>query len=159
LIRYLHGSAALAWAGQVTLTLFAAAIVWLVWRSTARYALKAALLSTAALLATPYAFAYDLAAVAIPVAFLARDQMRCGLLWGEQTLLLGLFCAVLALLVALVDPRVGVTFGSLPTGLALLVGLFYITLRRVLVSRAGMEVVLAETVDPMLTTQRHGEFS
>ena len=147
----------MAWAGQGSLTSCVAAIVWLVWRSPARYALKAAVLSTAALLATPYAFAYDLAALAIPVAFLARDQMRCGLLRGEQTILLGLFCAVLALLVALVDPRVGVTFGSLPIGLAPLIGLFYITLRRVLVSRAGMEVVLAETACP-LTTQRHGEF-
>jgi hypothetical protein len=158
LIRYLHGSAAMAWAGQGSLTLCAAAIVWLVWRSPARYALKAALLSTAALLATPYAFAYDLAALAIPVAFLARDQMRCGLLRGEQAILLGLFCAVLALLVALVDPRVGVTFGSLPVGLAPLVGLFYITSRRVLVSRAGIDVVLAETAGSILTTQRHGHF-
>jgi hypothetical protein len=158
LIRYLHGSAAMAWAGQGSLTLCAAAIVWLVWRSPARYALKAALLSTAALLATPYAFAYDLAALAIPVAFLARDQMRCGLLRGEQAILLGLFCAVLALLVALADPRVGVTFGSLPVGLAPLVGLFYITLRRVLVSRAGIDIVLAETAGSILTTQRNGHF-
>jgi hypothetical protein len=158
LIRYLHGSAAMAWAGQGSLTLCAAAIVWLVWRSPARYALKAALLSTAALLATPYAFAYDLAALAIPVAFLARDQMRCGLLRGEQTILLGLFCAVLALLIALVDPRVGVTFGSLPVGLAPLVGLFYITLRRVLVSRAGIDVALAETAGSILPIQRHGHF-
>ena len=37
-------------------------------------------------LATPYAFGYDMAAIAIPVAFLARDQIRCGLLRGEQTL-------------------------------------------------------------------------
>jgi arabinofuranan 3-O-arabinosyltransferase len=148
LIRYLHGSAALAWAGQGTVTLCAGIIVWLVWRSPARYALKAAILSTAALLATPYAFAYDLAALAIPVAFLARDQMRCGLLWGEQTILLGLFCAVLALLVALVDPRVWTTFGSVPIGLAPLVGLLYITLRRVLVCRPGTEIVRAETAGP-----------
>jgi hypothetical protein len=130
LIRYLHGGAALAWIGQGGLTLCAAIIVWLVWRSAARYALKAAILSSGALLATPYAFAYDLAALAIPVAFLARDQMSCGLLRGEQTILLGLFCAVLAVLVVLGDPRVGATFGSLPIGPAVVIALFGIVLRR-----------------------------
>ena len=52
-------------------------------------------LSAAALIATPYAFAYDLAAIAIPVAFLASDQIRCGLLRGEQTIMIALFGAIL----------------------------------------------------------------
>ncbi len=72
-----------------------AVIVWLVWRSRVRYALKAAALSAAALIATPYAFAYDLAAIAVPVAFLAQDQIDRGLLRGEQTTLLALFAASL----------------------------------------------------------------
>ena len=67
-----------------------------VWRSPVRYALKAATLSAAALLATPYAFPYDTAAIAIPIAFLARDQIRCGLLKGEQTLLFSVWRALLA---------------------------------------------------------------
>src|SRR5207237_4867428 len=95
LIRYLHGGAALAWLSQGITALCAATIVWFVWRSPTRYALKAAILSAMALLASPYAFAYDMAGIAIPIAFLARDQMRCGLLRGEQTILLGLFCAIL----------------------------------------------------------------
>ncbi len=70
-----------------------AAIVWLVWRSPVRYALKAATLSAGALLATPYAFAYDFAAIAIPVAFLAKDQIELRLAEGEQTTLLALFVA------------------------------------------------------------------
>ena len=60
-----------------------------------RCALKAATLSAAALVATPYAFGYDMAVIAIPVAFIAKDQIECGLLRGEQTALLILFGASL----------------------------------------------------------------
>jgi arabinofuranan 3-O-arabinosyltransferase len=96
LVRVLHGGAAAAWLVQGVTTLGSAVIVWLVWRSPVRYALKAAILSAAALVATPYAFGYDMAAIAIPVAFLATDQLKCGLLKGEQTLLLATFgCSLL----------------------------------------------------------------
>ena len=130
LVRYLHGSAGLAWLAQGSMTLFAALLVWMFWRSPLRYALKAALLSIVVLLATPYVFAYDLAALSIPVAFFAKDQMRSGVLRGEQTVLLGLFCSVLALLVALTDPRIGTTFGSIPIGPAVLIVLLGLVLRR-----------------------------
>lgn len=93
LVRALHGGAAASWLAQGLTTIGSAAVVWLVWRSPVRYALKAATLSAAVLVATPYAFAYDMAAIAVPVAFLARDQIDCGLLRGEQPLLLGLFGA------------------------------------------------------------------
>jgi arabinofuranan 3-O-arabinosyltransferase len=134
-IRYLQGGAILGWVGQGITALCAAIVVWLVWRSPVRYALKAALLSAAALLASPHTFAYDLAALAIPVAFIASDQMRCGLLRGEQAILLTLFGATLALFVAFRDPPDGIPFGSLPAiGPAVLIVLLYIILRRVLVS-------------------------
>src|SRR5262249_24998059 len=58
LIRSLHGDAALAWLAQGATTLGGALIVWRVWRSGVGYNLQAATLSTAVLLATPYAFAY-----------------------------------------------------------------------------------------------------
>ena len=96
LIRTLGGNAALAWLAQGITTCAAAITVWLVWRSPVRYSLKAATLSAAALLATPYAHAYDLVAIAIPVAFLVRDQIGFGLLRGEQTILLALFGVSLA---------------------------------------------------------------
>jgi len=95
LIRALHGGAPLAWLAQGVVTLGGAVIVYVVWRSPVRFALKAATLSAAAIIATPYAFGYDMAAVAIPVAFLARDQIGYSLLRGEQTLLLILFGATL----------------------------------------------------------------
>ena len=130
LIRDLHGGTAPAWATQAVTTVGVAITVWLVWRSEARYALKAATLSAATLIATPYAFAYDMAAIAIPVAFLASDQIRYGLLRGEQTTLLALFGAVLALLVIFADRPVGTTFGSVPLGPAVMITLLGVALRR-----------------------------
>jgi glycosyl transferase family 87 len=121
LIRYLDGGSALAWLAQGLATSSIAVIVWLVWRSSVRYPLKAAALSAAALIATPYAFGYDLAAIVIPFAFLARDQIDRGLLKGEQTIMLGLFAASF-----LVLP----TAGRLPIGALIMLTLFYLISRR-----------------------------
>jgi arabinofuranan 3-O-arabinosyltransferase len=121
LVRYFNGSAALAWMAQVVTALTAGAIVWVVWRSPTRYAPKAATLSAAVLVATPYAFAYDLAAIVIPVAFLASDQLRCGVLSGEQTTLLALFAAGLPIFW---------TAGSAPLGAAMMMTLLCLALRR-----------------------------
>jgi Glycosyltransferase family 87 len=160
LIRYLHGGATLAWVGQAFAASSAATIVWLVWRSPTRYALKAATLSAAALLASPYAFAYDMAAVAIPVAFLANDQMRCGLLRGEQTTLLGLFGAVLALFVIFRDPPDGIPFGSLPgIGPAVLIVLLSIILRRILIASGRRGMSLCKPAPSTFTPQRRLEIS
>jgi arabinofuranan 3-O-arabinosyltransferase len=123
LILVLHGGAALAWLAQGVATAGVGVIVWLVWRSPVRYALKAATLSTGALIATPYAFAYDLAAIAIPVAFLASDQIRGSLLKGEQTTMIGLFVASLAVIP---------TTGKAPVGAVILFTLLWLILRRAL---------------------------
>ena len=130
LIRNLHGSARVAWFAQGLTTLTTAMIVWIVWRSRARYALKAATLSAAALIATPYAFAYDMAAIAVPAAFLAADQLRHGLLRGDQTIWIILFGAPLAVLIALGDNVGGPTFGGTPISLLTVVALFCVILRR-----------------------------
>ena len=62
---------------HVTLAL-AAALVWL-WRSAAPFALKAAALCIAAILATPYSLDYDLMVLAPAIAFLAADGLRARL--------------------------------------------------------------------------------
>jgi hypothetical protein len=128
LIRFLNGGAALALFAQVATALGVGVMVWLIWRSPVRYALKAAALSTGALIATPYALAYDLAAMTVPVAFLASDQIRCGLLRGEQTTMIALFVASLAVIP---------TTGKAPVGAVILVALLYLILRRVLRQREG----------------------
>jgi Glycosyltransferase family 87 len=130
-VRSLDGGAALAWLVQGMTTSGAAIIVWLVWRSPARYSLKAAALAAAALIATPYAFAYDMAAVAVPAAFLANDQMRHVFLRGEQAILVALFGVTLAVLVAFGDRPVGVTFGSTPIGPLAAMTLLGVIIRRV----------------------------
>jgi arabinofuranan 3-O-arabinosyltransferase len=123
LVQYLRGGATVAGVVQGTTTLGVAAVVWLFWRSRARYALKAATLSAGAVIATPYAFGYDLALVAIPVAFLAKDQIERGFLTGEQTILLALFAASL-----LIIP----TAGRAPVGAAIPLTLLYLIGRRAL---------------------------
>jgi hypothetical protein len=121
LIHWLGGGDALAILAQGATTLALAVLVWRLWRSPTRYPLQAAALSAAMLIATPYAFAYEMAALAVPVAFLARDQIDHGLLPGEQTVLIASF------LVALV---VYPTAGSVPVGLLIVLALLALILRR-----------------------------
>ena len=57
----------------------AAALIWL-WRSRGSFALKAAALCLAAILATPYSLDYDLMVLAPAIAFLAVDGLAARLL-------------------------------------------------------------------------------
>jgi hypothetical protein len=141
LIRSLHGPARLAWLAQGLVTLGGAVTVWIVWRSRTRYELKAAILSAAALLATPYAFAYDMAAIVISAGFLATDQLNRGLLQGEKTMWIILFGAPLAVLVTLGDNAGGTTFGGTPICLFAAVMLFGVILRRVLRSFGELTLI------------------
>jgi arabinofuranan 3-O-arabinosyltransferase len=122
-VRTFHGSAALAWLCQGMTALVVAVFVWLVWRSPVSYPLKAATLSAAALIVIPRVFAYDMAAIAIPVAFLAKDQMCRGLLKGEQTIALALFVASLSIIPSA---------GKAPVGALILLTLLAMILRRAL---------------------------
>jgi hypothetical protein len=131
LIRSLDGSANTAWLAQGLTTIATAVIVWIVWQSRVRYPLKAATLSAAALIATPYAYAYDVAVIVVPAAFLATDQLRRGLLRGDKTIWLILFGAPLAVLVTLGDDAGGPTFGGTPVSLLAVTVLFGMILRRV----------------------------
>jgi hypothetical protein len=125
LIRYLRGGATVAGLVQGVTTCGIAVIVWLVWRSRAPYALKAAVLSAGVLIATPYAFGYDLAAITIPVAFLARDQIRSGLLRGEQTALLAVFAVSLCIVPAAGRASIGAVAMLVLFSLILRRGLHY----------------------------------
>jgi arabinofuranan 3-O-arabinosyltransferase len=121
LIRALHLGAPMAWLAQGAAAAGIVVIVWLVWRSPVRYSLKAATLSAAILLATPYAYAYDMAVTAISLAFLATDQLSRGLLRGEQTTMIALFAASVVILVS---------FGSAPLGPVVMMTLLVLVLRR-----------------------------
>jgi arabinofuranan 3-O-arabinosyltransferase len=132
LVRYLDGGTALAWLAQGITTVLLAVIVWLLWRSSARYPLKAAALSAAALIATPYAFAYDMAAIAVPMAFLASDQMRGKLLRGEQTMMLALFGVSLSVIP---------TLGKVPIAPLIILSLLGLIVRRALHQRRSRNSV------------------
>jgi Glycosyltransferase family 87 len=122
LVRALHGSEALASLAQGCTTAGVAMIVWLVWRSPVRYPLKAALLSAATSIATPYGWVHDLTVIAVPVAFLARDQIGCGFLRGEQTIMIALFGSAFATLLF---------SGTLPLAPVIVIALVGVILRRV----------------------------
>jgi alpha-1,2-mannosyltransferase len=79
--------------GAVTLTL-AAALVWL-WRSPAAFALKAAALCLATILATPYSLDYDLMLLAPAIAFLTLDGLARGFAPYEKTALAALWAVPL----------------------------------------------------------------
>jgi hypothetical protein len=74
LARCLGASNAVGWAAQAVVSAAAALAVAGVWRGRSPFALKAAVLAVAAVLATPYVFAYDLAILAVPAAFLWRHR-------------------------------------------------------------------------------------
>ena len=98
-------------------------IVWIVWRRSQNRNLRSAALMTATFLVSPYAFDYDLAWLAFPIAWLALDGLRNGWLRGEREVLV-----VAWLLPILMVP--------IATALSLLVGpivlccLLWITVRR-----------------------------
>ena len=115
LVRWSGGSMTLAWALQGILMLACAGIVAWIWRRPARFDVKAAILSTLALLATPYLFVYDLIALAVPMAFVLRMGLRDGFLPYE---LAGL--SIAALLV-LAFPITGVPTGLLAVAIVAVV--------------------------------------
>lgn len=130
LTRLLYGGPTLAWAAQGAVILSVAGIVVRVWRSEASQDLKSATLAAAAIAATPYSFTYDMAALAIPFVFLVRDQRRQGFLPREKAALSVLYGGCLALLLYFGDRTDRTTFGGLPLGSFVLIGLFGLILRR-----------------------------
>jgi alpha-1,2-mannosyltransferase len=84
-VRMWGGPVALAYAVQSAVTLMlAAALVWL-WRLRVDFAIKAAALIIAAILATPYSLDYDMTALAPAIAFLAVHGLRHGFAAYEKT--------------------------------------------------------------------------
>jgi hypothetical protein len=67
--------------------------------------------------------------IAIPIAFLASDRIRCGLLRGEQTILLAQFGVVPTVLLIFADRPVRTTFGSALRGPAVAMTLLGVALQ------------------------------
>jgi len=138
----------LAWLAQGAVTVGTALLAWFVWRSPVRFALKAATLSAATLIASPYAFAYDMAATVIPAAFLVRDQLSYGALGGERAVALALFASSLAVLIAFGDRPGGITFGSAPVGIFVALTLLGMISRRAINAIPDRSHVALRPFDP-----------
>lgn len=110
LMRTLGGSEMLAWTVQIVLALIAAGAVALVWSSGAAYEIKAAALATGALLATPYLYTYDLAVLAVPVAFLLRLGRTRGFRPYELPAMGAAYLLILVFIVPHMQSQVG--FGA-----------------------------------------------
>jgi alpha-1,2-mannosyltransferase len=93
------------------------------WRSTAPYALKAAALCLAAILATPYSFDYDMMVLAPAIAFAAAEGLKRGFGPWEKTALAALWLAPLF-------ARSVAQATLIPFGVPAMLAMFILLLRR-----------------------------
>jgi NADH:ubiquinone oxidoreductase subunit 6 (subunit J) len=84
LVRTVGGSEFLGWSLHLPFAVAIAVAVCVLWRSDAPFDMKAAALGVGAVLATPYAYLYDLVILAVPVAFLVRAILSDGPRTGEM---------------------------------------------------------------------------
>jgi hypothetical protein len=122
-VRMWGGPIPLAYAAQGALTLgLAAALVWL-WRTQADFALKAAALCLAALLATPYSMDYDMMALAPAIAFLSVHGLRRGFAPWEIS-------AIAALWIVPLVARSIAQAALIPLGVIMMLAMVLIVLHR-----------------------------
>jgi hypothetical protein len=75
------------------IALVALSSVWSLWRRDVSPALKYAALTTGTLLASPYLLEYDLAWLALPMAWVAQQGLRTGWLHWEREVLVAAWLA------------------------------------------------------------------
>ena len=139
-MRMWGGPVLLAYAVQGIVTLGIAVALVFLWRSPAAFALKAAALCIATLLATPYSLDYDMMLLAPAIAFLAVDGIERGFSPYHKTALAALWLvplvarsvaqatlvplgaiAMLAMLLLILD-RARRDLGTVPNGQAAIAG-------------------------------------
>jgi alpha-1,2-mannosyltransferase len=136
LVRMWGGPVALAYAAQSAVTVaLAAALVWL-WRAQVDFALKAAALIIASILATPYSLDYDMTVLAPAIAFLAVDGLRRGFAPYEKSALAALWIAPLV-------ARSVAQAVVVPVGVLAMAVMLWLILHR-----AAQETRLFERLDP-----------
>jgi alpha-1,2-mannosyltransferase len=114
---------ALAYALQALLVAgLGAAVTWL-WRSRTAYPVKAASLCIATMLATPFAFDYDMMVLAPAIAFVAADGLERGFEPWEKTTLAALYLTPLV-------SRSFALWTFIPLGVPVMIVTFILLLRR-----------------------------
>jgi alpha-1,2-mannosyltransferase len=122
-VRMWGGSPGLGYTVQAVATLATTiALAWL-WRSPAAYPLKAAALALASVIATPFAFDYDLTVLASAIAFLALYGLAEGTRPYEKTALAILW------IVPLVARSIAASL-AIPIGILTVIAVFALTVRR-----------------------------
>ena len=112
-----------AYAAQLIAILALAACLIRLWRSRAAFALKAAVLCIAALLATPYSLDYDLMVLAPAIAFLVGHGAARGFVAWEKSAIAGLW------LVPLIARGVA-EYAFVPLGVMTIIGVLALVLHR-----------------------------
>jgi hypothetical protein len=87
-VRALGAPVAAAYALHALVAALAAFAVWRVWQRCGDWQLRSAALMTGTFLMSPYAMVYDLAWLALPIAWLALAGVRHGWLRGEREALI-----------------------------------------------------------------------
>ncbi len=90
-VRLLHGGLTLAYGLQIVATLGVCGALVALQRRAFRSSGEGPAMVAAALLASPFLLDYDLALLAIPLAWIARDSLGAGFLPWEKTLLAAAF--------------------------------------------------------------------
>jgi hypothetical protein len=85
--RWLGVGSTTAWCAHGIIAVATCVVVCWTWLRSEHYELKAAALSAGTFIVTPYVLFYDLAGLAVPIAFLIRHGLARGFLRGERTLL------------------------------------------------------------------------
>jgi alpha-1,2-mannosyltransferase len=129
-VRLFGGTVALAYAAQAVAFAIAAFCLVRLWRSEAAFALKAAALIAASMLATPYLLDYDLMIAAPAIAFLAAHGLDRGFAPNEKSALALIWIAPLV-------TRALAEQIFLPIGLVAIIVLFVLPLRRSALDRAA----------------------
>jgi glycosyl transferase family 87 len=122
-IRHWGGSIEFAYTLQLAFAALLAILLIRLWRSDASFALKAAGLATASLLATPYAMDYDMMALAPAIAFTVAHGRRHGFIDWERT---GLALVAVSPLIA----RSVSQYTTIPLGFIAMAALMLLIIRR-----------------------------
>jgi hypothetical protein len=122
-VRMWGGSIGLAYAAQGATIIAIGAALAVLWRYKVRFALRAAALAIAAILATPYSLDYDMMVLAPAIAFLVADGIEHGFAPWEKTALAALWLVPLL-------ARVVAQWTLIPLGVPAMLAVFVLILRR-----------------------------
>jgi hypothetical protein len=129
-VRLLHGSLRLAWGLQAATALGAAWALFSLQRHAFRSPGEPSAIVCCSLLATPFLLDYDLTLIAIPLAWLLREDRRSGFLPFEKALMT--FAFMLPLISRLAAGMLGLSLAPIT-----IAALLFLSIRRALIFETG----------------------